>query len=430
MAGSDMKKSPLLIALIVFCAFLFPPTGYLAPTNEPSSILVPFAVQLPEGKRFGYIDSNTQKWAIPPQYLEAQSFAINSVQNTNSQLAWVKFPTGGYTLINTQGVPQIPIFPFEAVGTPSEGLASYQLDGKWGYLSTQDGSFIIQPTFVQVQPFKEGVAAIQMPSGRWRYIDKEGNRSGPRDYGYTFSYENKRAVALEDKSMYGVINERGDWVLQPNFGAILLPPPGEKNYLVGKVDKGKLSFIPYYEIVNAKGFAINKMKFEETKNFSPAGYGVPVKVNGKWGMISSEAKWLIEPQFEDIQSFGREPVTAAKKDGLWGIIYLADPSTQQFSWQVAPKWEAEPDLSLATVGRTMSSPTEKTLPYHTEIIRIDQSFYSGNGEKNNSYINSMLDGQKALRQKNYSLAKESFQKALTFEPDDQAALHGISLTVR
>jgi hypothetical protein len=430
MAGFDMKKSPFLIALMFLCTFFIPSIGHLSTFAGPSSIPVPFAVQLPEGKRFGYIDSTTQKWAIPPKYLEAHSFAISSVQGNNSQLAWVKFPNGGYTLINTQGIPQTPVFPFEAVGTPSEGLASYQLDGKWGYLSTQDGSFVIQATFVQVHPFKEGVASIQMPSGRWRYINKEGNRVGPRDYGYTFSYENKRAVALEDKSMYGVINERGDWLLKPNFGAILLPPPGEKNYLVGKVDKGKLSFIPFYEIVDSKGFAINKMKFQEVKNFSPAGYGAPVKVNDKWGIISSEAKWLIEPQFEDIQSVPTgTPVTAVKKDGLWGVLNITNSGISDH-WYVKPTWKNEPDLSLMNLGRKQASPYEKVDGYYPLLIRVDQYFYTGQGDKQDSYINSMLDGQKALRQKNVTLAKESFQKALTFEPEDQAARYGLTQTLK
>ena len=118
MAGFDMKKSPMLIALMFLCTFFIPSIGHLSQFAGPSSIPVPFAVQLPEGKRFGYIDSTTQKWAIPPKYLEAHSFAISSVQGNNSQLAWVKFPNGGYTLINTQGIPQTPVFPFEAVGTP------------------------------------------------------------------------------------------------------------------------------------------------------------------------------------------------------------------------------------------------------------------------------------------------------------------------
>ena len=42
----------------------------------------------------------------------------------------------------------------------------------------------------------------------------------------------------------------------------------------------------------------------------------------------------------------------------------------------------------------------------------------------------MLDGQKALRQKNVTLAKESFQKALTFEPEDQAARYGLTQTLK
>lgn len=423
MAGHIMKKFLLSLTLALFCSFSIHSVGHLASLEQSDSIPVPFAVELPEGKRFGYINSATQKWEIPPQYLEAHSFQNDSTPS----VTWVKLPNGGYTLINQQGVAQIPAFPFEAVGTPSEGLAAFQLDEKWGYLSITDGSFVIQPTFTQVQPFKKGVASVQMPSGRWRYIDKSGTRTGPRDYGYAFSYENKRAVALEDKSMYGVINERGDWVLHPNFGAIFLPPPHEKNYLVGKVDKGRLQFIPYYEIVDSKGFAINKMKFEEVKSFSPAGYGAPVKQNGKWGLITSEAKWLIEPQFDDIQPFGTEPITAAKKDGLWGIIYLDGPTNSAFEWKVSPIWNDEPDLSLNTLDKEQRNflPVEKATRYFPSSIRVNQYFYDGSGKKHDSYINTMLDGQKAFRQKNYPVAKEAFQKALAYEPDDKAALFGI-----
>lgn len=413
-----MKKwlSSFITGLLLFT--------FLPILQAQSTSLIPFSVQLDEGKRWGYLDFSTQKWVISPEYLRADSFTSSE----KVPIAWVQLSNQGYTLIDSTGKEIIPVMPFDDVAMASEGTARFKVGSQWGYLSTSDGSFLLSPAYLQAREFREGLAAVEIKAGKWRFINKEGKKNMLRDFSFAYSFENGRAIAMEEGGFYGIINHQGEWILPPKFGAIFSFPVQEKNYVVGKVDRNSYHFIPFYEIVNSTGLAINSFKVEESKTFQES--GAPVKQDGKWGYVDPQSNWIITPQFEDVQAF-HSFVAAAKKDGLWGIIYY-DPSwMKNFEWITPPTWENEPDMEIFAKSGAQASDfidvrTASALPdFSDRIIRVDQYFYSIDGNKLPCYSNFMLDGEKALKTGNKDLAKENFQKALIEIPNDKSALYGI-----
>ena len=418
-----MKK---LIALwVTFLLLLsFAPTQ--AASNE-NSILIPFAVQTSEGKRWGYLNSETKAWQITPQYLEAQAFTQEA-----ESLAWVKLPNDGYTLINITGKQIISPMPFTDVAPPSEGLARFKIGSDWGYLSVKDGSFVISPAYDQAREFSGGLAAVEVQPQKWRFIHPNGNKSGLQDFSFAYSFEGDTAIVLEMDGFYGLIGRDNQWHVPPIFGAIYRPALGEKNYLVGKVDKGKKKFIPYYEIVNSTGFAINSMKFDEVKHFKAG--GAPVRQGDKWGYVTLDGQWLIQPQFEDVQAFTTSSVGAVKKDGLWGVVYKYPFNTAEYQWIVPPTWQSEPDMSFFAPNSSPNAPllaagkfedTSKVPDYPNALIRVDGYFYNAKGVKLEIYPNFILDGEAALKKSDKVTAKAAFEKALLIAPNDKAALYGL-----
>lgn len=395
-------------------------------SQAQSNSLVPFPVQLSEGKRWGYLDLSTQKWAILPNYLRADPFT--SLEE--KPIAWIQLSNQGYTLIDSTGKKLIPTMPFDDVGMASEGTARFKVGSHWGYLSTSDGSFLISPTYLQAREFREGVAAVEVTSGKWRFINKNGKKNMLRDFSFAYSFLDGRAIAMEEGGFYGVINHRGDWILPPKFGAIFPFSAQEKNYVVGKVDRNKYHFIPFYEIVNSTGLAISSFKVEEAKIFQES--GAPVKQDGHWGYVDAMSNWVITPQFEDVQAF-RSFVAPAKKDGLWGIIYHDPSRKKEFEWITPPTWEAEPNMDIFAkditptpdFGDTRSLALVAIPDFSNKIIQVDQYFYDIKGNKLQCYSNFLLDGENALKKGNKDLAKEYFEKALAKIPNDKAALYGI-----
>lgn len=376
-----------------------------APTTQKTPI--PFSVSTVEGKRAGYLDSEAKKWVVTPQYSEVQTFTQES-----EALAWVMLPSGGYTLINTTGKQVIPPMPFDDVAPPSEGSARFKIDSKWGYLSVKDGHFILSPIYEQAREFSNGMAAVETKPGKWYYINPNGGKILSRDFSFAYSFIGDQAIALEMDGFYGIISRNGEWILPPNFGAIYRSSMGEKNFLVGKVDKGKKKFIPYYEIVNSSGLSINSLKFDEVKPFTIG--GAPVRQGDKWGYINLEGQWLIEPQFEDVQDSQEAngmTVAAVQMDGLWGIINYTTTkvASERYTWLVKPTWNSEPDMSLVS----------------SSIVRVDGFFYDLQGKKMDIYPNYILDGEVALRKGDKAAAKAAFEKALAAIPNDKTALYGI-----
>lgn len=406
-----MKKWVSIFSVFIF--FLSAATGFTA-ASESERSPIPFFVQLPEGDRWGYLDPDTLVWKIQPRYVRADRFTT-----TGDSLAWVKDSKGAFSLINPQGRTVTAPMMFDSVGAPSEGLARFKVDGRWGYLNIKDGSFQLSPIYLQAREFSEGLAAVEYKPGKWIYISPAGKKMTLREFSFAFSFQNKRAVAMEEGGFYGVIDTQGEWVLPPKFGAIFPPATGEKVFIAGKVDKTRYSFIPYYELVNSEGFALSPLKVNESKPFLD--FPAPVRKDDLWGFVAPDGKLTISFQFENVQSFTQSHLSAAKQGGKWGVIALNKEEKDGFFWVVPPAWEEEPDLSSLQAF----SPAELKEQGLLSPIEVGRFFYDSQGKELVSYPNFMAHGYRALRENRPTDALSFFQKALEKLPNDPAALYGI-----
>jgi hypothetical protein len=102
----------------------------------------------------------------------------------------------------------------------SEGLAAFLTeDGKWGFLN-RDLEIAIEPKYTNVNFFKpdpyrnafnEGLANVETEPGKWDYIDKTGQIIINGDFSYTNAFKDGEAQVYKDSKWY-YINKAGECI--------------------------------------------------------------------------------------------------------------------------------------------------------------------------------------------------------------------------
>lgn len=151
----------------------------------------------------------------------------------------------------------------------------------WGFID-KTGKLVIPAIYDDVQPFSEGLAAVEK-NGKCGFIDKNGEEIVPPVYDWVSDFNNGFAIIEKDRK-FGFIDKTGKEIVSPIYESM---PPSSKWYLV------------YLSSFN-DGLAA-------------------VRENKKWGFIDKTGKLVIPTIYEDIQPF-REGLAAVKKDGKWGFI--------------------------------------------------------------------------------------------------------------
>lgn len=78
-------------------------------------------------------------------------------------------------------------------------------------------------------------------------------------------------------------------------------------------------------LADRNGKLLRQPDLREVGYFSaaPGGLIAPARaVDGKWGYISGQGTWLIQPQFDDARSFSRDGLARCSKDDKWGFVDL------------------------------------------------------------------------------------------------------------
>jgi len=105
------------------------------------------------------------------------------------------------------------------IGPFSAGLAPGRQIKKWGYLG-QDGLWKIEPFFSDARPFREGVAAVQV-GGKDAIINKTSYFEGIVPALDLAPPQGDRMVPASAGGKWGLINTRGNYVLEPLMDEIL-----------------------------------------------------------------------------------------------------------------------------------------------------------------------------------------------------------------
>jgi serine/threonine protein kinase len=113
---------------------------------------------------------------------------------------------------------------------------------------------------------------------------------------------------INDK--YGLIDRKGNWTIQPIF-----------EYLAFDVEQGFLTakLNDKYGVINQVGNWIIQPKFEKIYYFDAKGFS-RVKLNDRWGCINQKGDWLIQPMFNYLWDFDKEDFAQAEINEKWGFI--------------------------------------------------------------------------------------------------------------
>jgi hypothetical protein len=255
---------------------------------------------------------------------------------------------------------------FQQVSLLTDGLAWVTLNGKVGFID-RSGNFAIAPIFDKALPFwsgvgrtsveRDGVVGVIDKAGLWIFqknyqqiypATDYGNHGHPATvFGWTFKKDDR----------WGLLDFDGNVVLNADFDQSIQycadgRPIAYKNreQLLFKADGSPLRPLggqlvgascygapPYtlkvddkLGLVDANFSPLTPMQFDA---IGPAGAGVKnVKIDGKWGRIGPDGRWLLEPKF-DYLSNGVD-IFVASIDRKRGFM-RADGS-----WLIEPKFDA------------------------------------------------------------------------------------------
>lgn len=276
------------------------------------------------------------------------SCSDNSVKEDQREL----FPIakGQYGFIDRTG--KIIVNPqFVYVGDYSEGLIAVRLiNNKYGFID-KTGKFIINPQFESASTFSEGLACVKI-NEKYGYIDKAGNTVIQPQfiYGGVFS-EGLADVAVGDSNNYkrGYIDKTGKFVIEPKYEDTT--PFSEGLASVGSA-KDKFGFID-----KTGNFVISQQftyagKFIGSKGFSE-GLAV-VHFEEKKGFIDKTGNFIIKPEFDFAEDFSEGLAIVGYKKGdktQYGYINKSGQVAINFQFDFARSFSE--GLAVVSSGEKM-----------------------------------------------------------------------------
>ena len=282
-----MKKSFLLLAMsFVFGTAAQAQTQAWEWTLQPQFYIKPFldfyifpkfydGMMMVQKEEYGQIGFVNQKGELA--VLDTFDYILDKTFFFQAGLALVfKSATGRWGFIDKTGNWVIPPH-FLDVGLFSEGLASARIDSNYGFIDTS-GKWVIEPQFRKAQAFDAGVAPVVL-NNNWGAIDKTGK-----------------------------------WVIPATFPMLSNPKnfsfqPEEFIQALRKIRHSR----HYKKDSSAKterGWRRIHRRAHRKYKRDIKGYKIRYE-NNQYGIKNKIGKWIIQPQFDGIQAYGK---------GLFGVV--------------------------------------------------------------------------------------------------------------
>jgi hypothetical protein len=285
-AENCMKAATFLVPIVITVHVLAQsPCDTLGPT--------PFK----DHGKWGYLSSNGT--VIPPRFDLAGPFT------TEGAIACVADQCG---LLDKNGSFITPTWSRQSGPFPenySEGLASANKGGQWGYVD-RARSVVVPFQFKYAGQFDQGMARVSV-NDKFFFINKRGTRVTPKFEG-AFDFHEDLAAVTVGKNV-GYIRRDGSFALSPlhqsasgidfseGFAAIRV------NGKVGFMDKMGSIVIP--------------PKYDDVYPFSDG--RAPVQLAGKWGYVDRAGNVVVPIQY-DIGHMFSEGFASVELDGRRGYI--------------------------------------------------------------------------------------------------------------
>lgn len=311
-----------LFLLIAFTANLLAQKG-----NGCKDDLIP---KLGENRSWGYVDLFGQ-WVIEPYYAKVSPFVegkaivqrgtlmgvidcegnvvlqckYERLTNFRAGKAWAQ-EGGKWGLVGAKGqIFQAPQFE-EINPVANTELAWVKKSGSWGLFNEEKNQFMCNPQYRIAQVISSNATLVS--------IDKTFGVVNHTNCGYLQPLELTKVrkvgthnVVYQLKGKWGVFNEQGKTVMNPDYDSIFLKTP---EVLQAKTAKG-------WGLFGVKGKKILDTEYEEIGLFNEGFYRI--KKNGKHGYANRYGKVYIKPQYDDASDFFNK-MAVVKKGNYFGVI--------------------------------------------------------------------------------------------------------------
>ena len=255
---------------------------------------------------------------------------------------------------------------FQQVDPLTDGLARVSINGKVGFID-RTGNFAIEPVFDKAWWFMPGFGRTSaQQDGIFGVIDKTGAWVFRTNYqqvhfaiarGKDHNPDTLLGWHFKAADRWGLLDLDGRVVLHAEFdqavqhcadgrliayknkewlyfngdGSPLQPPEGRLvDASCGSVPPYTLKIGDKFGLVDARSSPLTPVHFDAV---TWAGPGVKnVKINGKWGRIGRDGRWLLEPRFDYLS--GGLDIFVASIDGKRGFM------RSDGTWLIEPRFDA------------------------------------------------------------------------------------------
>lgn len=210
----------------------------------------------------GFIDKSGAL-VIPPLYFNASDFSEGLAAVVTDKGTWSFIDREGKLVIQPNGTK------WDAAGPFHDGCARVRVGEKWGFIG-KNGNWIVEPQFLAVADFSDGLAAVAVPrveagdrsTGGWGYIDptgklvighqffsagdfSEGLAWAKRRGGREFRTDTSGTKVVDWEEFAGFIDKTGATVIPPQFARAMSFSEGLAcvQFAMGTSVHGKSAFI-------------------------------------------------------------------------------------------------------------------------------------------------------------------------------------------
>lgn len=254
----------------------------------------------------------------------------------NDDLVAIKEDDGNITIKNTEtGEVTAEKIKFDwTSSSPNDSLGVFCSDGKRGYYNSYTGKIVVPAQYRRAWVFSEGLAAVQK-NGMIGFINRKGEVAIPFRYPYhgnplsSFVFDNGHCIVADTPGKCGVINKKGEWVIQPKYDNI----DAYEEYVIAS-SAGVRRQLTYEEKVinsfvvdNIKALTYTEKERYENKDGEIVYLDIEVKtglfsysVGGRCGLMDANCRRLTDPLYSRIIAVDKNMYRALLLDSYSEVI--------------------------------------------------------------------------------------------------------------
>ena len=254
----------------------------------------------------------------------------------NDDLVAIKEQDGNITIKNTQtGEVTAEKIKFDwTSSSPNDSLGVFCTDKKRGYYNSYTGKIVIPAQYRRAWVFSEGLAAVQK-NGMIGFINRKGDVVIPFRYPYhgnplsSFVFDNGHCIVADTTGKCGVINRKGEWIIQPKYDNI----DAYEEYVIAS-SAGVRKQLTYEEktinsfvVDNIKALTFTEKERYENKDGEIVYLDIEVKtglfsysVGGRCGLMDANCRRLTDPLYSRIIAVDKNMYRALLLDSYSEVI--------------------------------------------------------------------------------------------------------------